>query len=243
MREISEWIQASRYTVLMTGAGMSTESGLPDFRSADGLWNNKNPAELASVNALTNNREEFIAFYKERMKVIAETKPNMGHYYLAEWEKAEKIQGVITQNVDGLHQAAGSRRVAELHGSLTALHCYSCSERYDYTKYLRDEITCSSCGGFLRPDVVLFGEMLPDEAISFSQQHTANADLFIVLGSSLSVSPASYFPQDAKQNGARLVIINHTETELDSIADKVIQGRNISDVLSSIDVLFDESLK
>ncbi|MGY4690648.1 NAD-dependent protein deacylase [Salibacterium sp. K-3] len=235
MNQLSELIRESGHTVVMTGAGMSTESGLPDFRSNTGLWKDRNPAALASIDAMENNRDEFFSFYRSRIESLVGVKPNDGHHLLAEWENKGIIDSIITQNVDGLHQQAGSSKVAELHGSIAALHCHSCGETAENRRYLENETTCSFCGGFLRPNIVLFGEMLPEEAITKAQQEAARADLFIVLASSLTVAPASHFPLEAKQQGARLVIVNQTETEMDSEADLLVQGENISSVLKEAD--------
>ncbi|WP_026703281.1 NAD-dependent deacylase [Salibacterium aidingense] len=235
MNQLADLLQHSDYPVVMTGAGMSTESGLPDFRSNTGLWKNQNPAALASVEAMENNRSEFLAFYQSRIEALAGVLPNDGHHILADWEQKGFIKSIITQNVDGLHQQAGSRHVAELHGSIAALHCHSCGASADSSRYTNNETSCPVCGGFLRPNIVLFGEMLPEEAIAFAQQESTRADLFIVLGSSLSVAPASYFPVDAKQQGARLVIVNRTETDMDKEADLLVQGENIGSILKEAD--------
>jgi NAD-dependent deacetylase len=230
-------MKESKYTVVLTGAGMSTESGLPDFRSAGkGLWKYLNPQELASTYAMQYNREAFIDFYKFRIDGLKQCKPHQGHFILAKWEKNGWIKSIITQNVDGFHREAGSRNVIELHGTLAALHCHSCKREYENTLYLKGKYTCKDCGGFLRPSVVLFGENLPHEAIEASEQETLKADLMIVLGSSLQVSPANYFPLEAKRNGAKLVIVNMEETEFDEYADVVIHGRKIGELLKEMDI-------
>ncbi|SDI49730.1 NAD-dependent protein deacylase [Alteribacillus bidgolensis] len=231
MEKLADWIKNANYTVVMTGAGMSTESGVPDFRSNKGIWKDRDPIALASTEALQYNREAFFSFYQLRIKSLEEVKPNNGHYTLADWEHHGLLQSLITQNVDDLHSKAGSRNMAELHGSIAELRCHDCGYQISSEAYLENNTTCPKCGGFFRPNVVLFGEMLPEKAIQFAQQETAKADLFIVLGSSLSVAPASAFPAEAKENGAKLVIINKTTTELDDHADLVIQERSISEVL------------
>jgi NAD-dependent deacetylase len=232
---LAEWLKTSRYTVILTGAGMSTESGLPDFRSArDGLWNKKDPRELASTYALQHNREEFIQFYRYRIVTLNQCEPHIGHTILADWESRGIVKSIITQNVDGFHQRAGNKNVAELHGSLRTVHCQACKKTYPNDKYVRDSFTCS-CGGFLRPSVVLFGESLPSHEIEKAIEATNKADLFIVLGSSLQVSPANQFPFAAKRNGAKLVIVNMEPTELDDWADLVIHRRKIGEVLQELD--------
>ncbi|TFJ91770.1 NAD-dependent protein deacylase [Lentibacillus salicampi] len=229
---MKSWLNASNHTVVFTGAGMSTESGLPDFRSTNqGLWKQKDPGKIASTDALNNNVEEFIDFYRKRVLNVKEYGPHKGHDILADWEKHGLIQSIITQNVDGFHQEAGSRNVAELHGTLAKLHCQSCRKEYSSEEYVHQEYYCE-CGGVLRPSITLFGEMLPQDAFQLARSEAEQASLFIVLGSSLSVTPANQFPLIAKENGARLVIVNREPTELDNYADHVIHSREIGDVLA-----------
>lgn len=233
---LKNWLEQSDYTVVFTGAGMSTESGLPDFRSANkGLWTKKDPAQLASTDALNNNVEEFIAFYRERVLGVKEYGPHKGHSILANWERSGKVKSIITQNVDGFHQLAGSKQVAELHGTLQKLHCESCGRQYGSEKYVKEAFYCEECNGVLRPSIVLFGESLPVDDFEFALQETEKADLFIVLGSSLTVTPANQFPMLAKENGARLVIVNAEDTPLDRSADLVIQDKKIGELLQELD--------
>ncbi len=214
---------------------MSTESGLPDFRSSQsGLWTKEDPAKLASTEALNRNVERFFEFYRQRVLGLKECKPHKGYEILTKWEKEGLIQSIITQNVDGFHEEAGSKNVAELHGTLKRLHCQTCKKEYENDAFVKAEFYCK-CGGKLRPSVVLFGEMLPEEAVLKATLESEKADLFIVLGSSLSVSPANQFPLIAKQHGAKLVIINMEPTDFDAYADLVIQDRKIGDVLEEIE--------
>lgn len=230
---LKKWLEESKYTVVFTGAGMSTESGLPDFRSSDGLWKKKDPSKLASTDALNNNVQEFIEFYRERVLGVKEYKPHKGHHILADWEKRGIIKSIITQNVDGFHQLGGSKEVIELHGTLQKLHCQTCGKQYDSEEYLNEEYYCE-CGGVLRPSIVLFGEQLPSEAFQKATEEAEKADLFIVFGSSLTVSPANQFPLLAKQSGAKLVIVNREDTPLDIYADLVIQDKKIGELLKEI---------
>ncbi|WAA10925.1 NAD-dependent protein deacylase [Fervidibacillus albus] len=228
-----QWLLHSNYTVVFTGAGMSTESGLPDFRSKKtGLWKKKDPATIASTDALNNNVEQFIDFYRERVLGVKEFGPHKGHRILAEWEQKGIIQSIITQNVDGFHQQAGSERVIELHGTLQKLHCQSCGKEYDSEQYVNKDYHCS-CGGILRPSIVLFGEALPEDAFQQALEETEKAELFIVLGSSLSVTPANQFPLLAKQNGAKLMIVNMEPTTFDMYADVVINKEKIGEFLEA----------
>ncbi|MBB6283953.1 NAD-dependent deacylase [Geobacillus subterraneus] len=232
---IASWLAESHRTVVLTGAGMSTESGLPDFRSPrTGLWARFNPSELATVEALYHRRESFMEFYQYRIRTLQQCQPHDGHRLLADWERRRIVQTIVTQNVDGFHQQAGSRRVIELHGSLGTVHCQQCGRKQPSHVYLRGIVACE-CGGVLRPSVVLFGEPLPETAINEAWEAARQADLFLVLGSSLQVSPANQLPLVAKRNGAKFVIINWEPTELDPLADAVIHQRKIGEVLKEFD--------
>ncbi|WP_077358918.1 NAD-dependent protein deacylase [Virgibacillus halodenitrificans] len=233
---LKKWLQNSNYTVVFTGAGMSTESGLPDFRSSNqGLWNKKDPSKIASTDALNNNVNDFISFYRERVLGVKEYSPHKGHYILADLEKQGYVKSIITQNVDGFHQQAGSKNVAELHGTLQTVHCQNCGEVYSSQEYVDKEYYCT-CGGILRPSIILFGETLPQDAFQFALEESRKSDLFIVLGSSLSVTPANQFPLIAKEMGAKLVIINREKTPFDYYADQVIRDQAIGKVLAELDM-------
>ena len=227
------WKNANK-VVVFTGAGMSTESGLPDFRSTKGMWKQR-PESLATMQALSQTPEEFYFFYQWRIQQLGEVYPNAGHFALALMEKTGQVKHVITQNVDGLHQLAGSAHVSELHGTLKMVSCLKCQRPYDSRQLLpqRDgweneylegrchlgaECYCPECGGNLRPNIVLFGEALPEEAWREAEEWSIQADLFVVIGSSLVVSPANSLPQKAAQAGAKLLIINQEATPLDQLA-------------------------
>ncbi|MGD6841742.1 NAD-dependent deacylase [Bacillus infantis] len=231
-----QWLKESSYTVILTGAGMSTESGLPDFRSAgSGLTNTMDYGRIASTEALNHHVNEFIEFYRSRVMGLKDCQPHAGHYILADWEGRGIIHSIITQNVDGFHQVAGSRNVAELHGTLQQVRCQGCGKTFPSDEYIDEHFHCSDCGGILRPSIVLFGEMLPEEAIDFAAVEAEKAELFIVLGSSLSVTPANQFPLIAKQNGAKLVIVNMEPTDFDFYADEVINGEKVGELLKELD--------
>lgn len=238
MKEIAKLLTSSKHTVIYTGAGMSTESGLPDFRSESrGLWERFNPEELANVQALYNNQEEFTDFYRHRLSDITKYQPHQGHRILADWEKSNLIQGIITQNVDGFHHDAGNQNVMELHGTFRDFHCHECRKSHDRESYLAGDVYCTACKGIVRPGIVLFGETLPQDTFMKAEKTTVQADLFIVLGSSLSVSPANMFPLQATENGAKLVIINREPTQFDMYADHLVQNRNIKEVLIEMNQL------
>ncbi|MDR6999275.1 NAD-dependent protein deacylase [Neobacillus niacini] len=231
---LKQWIENSKYTVIFTGAGMSTESGLPDFRSAStGIWKDQNPMKLASTDAMKNNRYGFIEFYQNRVEEVEKYKPHFGHEVLAQWEQEGKLKAIITQNIDGFHQEAGSKNVVELHGTLRKCHCSECKETFPILRFMEEKLSCE-CGGFIRPSVVLFGERLMEVSLIHAVRETKQAELFIVLGSSLNVSPANFFPIEAKENEAKLVIINMEPTEMDDLADLVIPQRKIGEVLQEL---------
>lgn len=238
MDQLIQMLNEAKYPIFFTGAGMSTESGLPDFRSKSrGLWEKFNPDELANINALYDNQEEFIEFYQYRLREINKYEPHRGHYILGEWEQSGLLKGIITQNVDGFHHDAGSENVMELHGSFRKLKCHHCSETFSRETFINGTGLCQ-CGGPIRPGIVLFGEMLPQQTFRKAEEETEKCDLFVVLGSSLSVSPANMFPMVAKENGAKLVIINREPTQLDYYADLTIQDKSIKETLIEVhDVL------
>lgn len=235
MKRLTKLLQSANNTIIFTGAGMSTESGLPDFRSKDrGLWEKFNPDELANVNALLHNTEEFTKFYQYRLSELHKYKPHKGHHILNDWEDRGFIRGIITQNVDGFHSDAGNRNVMELHGSFRSFHCHQCGNNCEREAYFNGLSTCE-CGGTFRPGIVLFGEGLPEDTFAKAERASTDADLLIVFGSSLTVSPANMFPLVAKENGAKLVIVNREPTDYDRFADLVIQDKNIKEVLTLVD--------
>ena len=244
---IGAW-KSAKTAVVFTGAGMSTESGLPDFRSKNGLWKTR-PKSMATMEDFAQRPQEFYSSYQWWISQMQKVQPNTGHFKLAEMERAGYIKHIITQNVDGLHQQAGSAKMIELHGSLQTVSCLKCGRLFDSKTMLPGddsrvsgstqqhsygkECLCRECGGFLRPDIVMFGEALPEEAIWQAMELSRKADFFVVLGSSLTVSPANHCPLLAVQNGAKLLIINQEPTEFDELAEWVIKD-SVGDVLSAI---------
>ena len=227
---LSDWVKQSEFTVVFTGAGMSTESGLPDFRSKDGWWKSYDPATLATVDAMERNYSLFHGFYSERLKALKHCKPHRGHLILAAWEKKRLIHSVATQNVDGFHYEAGNRRVYELHGSLRDIRCSDCEGAGTVASFLEKKC-CSACGGRLRPGVVLFGEMLPQGAWNSALKDIEKADLVIVIGTSLQVYPVNQLPATAK---GRTAYINYDIQAGGNGFDMVIQGK-AGDILTGLD--------
>lgn len=220
---LQEIVDISDNIVFFGGAGVSTESGIPDFRSVDGLYNMKYdypPETILSHTFFMNNTEEFFKFYRDKM-IVKNVKPNKAHIALAELEKKGKLKAVITQNIDGLHQAAGSRNVLELHGSTLRNFCMDCGRAYGVDCITGSQtVPRCECGGIVKPDVVLYEEMLNDDTISKSIKYISEADTLIIGGTSLNVYPAAGFINYF--NGKYLVIINKASTPADKKADLVI---------------------
>ena len=233
--ELRKIVDESDNIVFFGGSGVSTESGIPDFRSVDGLYNQtyKYPPEtIISHSFYRSNPEEFYRFYKDKM-IFADAKPNKAHMKLAELEQQGKLKAVITQNIDGLHQMAGSKNVIELHGSVHRNYCEKCHKFYDLEYIVKSEGVprCQECGGIVKPDVVLYEEALDDENMSRALDYISQADTLIIGGTSLVVYPAAglirYF------RGRKLVVINMSPTQSDRNADLLIADK-IGDVLGSI---------
>ena len=224
---LQQYVDESSRIVFFGGAGVSTESGIPDFRSTDGLYHQKYawpPEEILSHTFYERRPEEFFRFYRDKLLPL-DAKPNAAHLKLAEWEAAGKLIGVVTQNIDGLHQAAGSRKVYELHGSIHRNYCQECGKFYP-PEYIRDSeslVPRCECGGRIKPDVVLYEEGLDDAVIRGAVNALSKADLLIVAGTSLTVYPAAglihYF------RGRHLVLINRDATPMDSQCDLVIHDK------------------
>lgn len=221
---LKRWVREAQRIVFFGGAGVSTESGIPDFRGVDGLYRQKYaypPETILSHDFFMRRTEEFYRFYRDKM-LITDARPNPAHLKLAQWEREGKLLGVVTQNIDGLHFAAGSKRVFELHGSILRNYCMDCGKFYD-AAYIQETtgIPRCSCGGTIKPDVVLYGESLDNDCIRGALHAIANADLLIIGGTSLSVYPAAGLIDDYR--GDRLVLVNKSETPQDARADLIIR--------------------
>lgn len=231
---LKKLVRESENIVFFGGAGVSTESGIPDFRSTDGLYHQEYdypPETILSHTFFMRNTEEFYRFYKKKMLCL-EAQPNAAHRKLAELEEKGKLKAVITQNIDGLHQAAGSREVLELHGSVHRNYCMKCKKFYD-AKYMRDSqgVPVCECGGILKPDVVLYEEGLDSRTMSRSVRYIAEADVLIIGGTSLVVYPAAGLVDYYR--GRKLVVINKSVTPQDKNADLVVQG-SIGEILGQL---------
>jgi NAD-dependent deacetylase len=239
IEQAAAMVAAARNMVAITGAGISTPSGIPDFRSPNsGVWNNVDPLKVASIFAFRHRPELFYNWIRPYSHLFLEAQPNPAHYALVVLEQEHKLKAIITQNIDDLHYKAGSKTVYELHGHLREATCLRCCETQDATaifeKFVRDgQLPRHHCGGVLKPNVILFGEQLPVRELVQAQLAVKEADLTLVAGSSLEVAPASDLPELALENGARLLIINYQPTYLDRRADLVIHA-NVADILPRI---------
>ena len=227
IKDVAGLLSNSKHAVVFTGAGISAESGIPTFRGANGLWSRYDREEVASIQGFMRNPKAFWAFARELI-VKTKAKPNAGHYAIAELERMGIIKAVITQNIDMLHQKAGSKRVLELHGSLKYVDCLKCGKTYEWDEIVDkiDNIKCENYGSmYLKPRIVFFGEQLPKDVLNEAIREAEKSDVFIVVGSSLQVYPAASLPFIAKENGAKLVLINRDPTDKDWLFDIIIYGK------------------
>lgn len=232
--QLKKWIEESNNIVFFGGAGVSTESGIPDFRSVDGLYNQKYdypPETILSHTFFMRKTDEFYKFYHDKM-LIEGAKPNKAHLKLAKLEEEGKLKAVITQNIDGLHQEAGSKEVMELHGSVQRNYCMKCGKFFDFS-YIKNSVGVPKCecGGIIKPDVVLYEEGLDNETINKSVKYIANADVLIIAGTSLAVYPAAGLIDYYRGN--KLVVINLSSTPRDAYANLCIEGK-VGEVLSQV---------
>src|SRR4051794_22499619 len=242
IEEIVAWLAAARSAVVLTGAGISTESGIPDFRSPGGVWSKSRTIYYDEFLESAAARHEYWRQKCEMHRDFASAEPNNGHKILARWEAAGLIRGVITQNIDGLHQMAGSQKVLELHGTARQAACLKCKARYKIGPLVEQFVTedrvpeCAKCGAPLKHATISFGQSLPADVLMEANRWSREADLMMAIGSSLVVTPAADLPRMAKRDGARLVIINRDPTPLDELADAIFND-SIGEVLVAIDTV------
>lgn len=235
-----ELLRKAERTVVLTGAGISTPSGIPDFRSeGTGLWAHEAPLEVASLATFRTHPERFYEWFRPLANQIFDARPNQAHLALTRLEKEGRLGWIVTQNIDLLHQKAGSSNIIEMHGTLATLSCTQCYQKVSSLPYLKPLVEegktprCPNCGAVLKPDVILFGEQLPQKAWFIAQRASRACDLMIVAGSSLEVLPVASLPMQAIDRGAHLLIINNSPTYLDVRADAVMHG-NVVDVIPAI---------
>ncbi len=236
IRKAADLLLASERAVALTGAGISTPSGIPDFRTpGKGLWEFVDPAEVASIWGYKTQPERFYAWIRPLLEKMEKAQPNAAHHALAELEALGILKWIITQNIDSLHQAAGSRHVLEIHGHTRTATCLSCGYQAG-TEAFWEEVKegrvprCPRCGGLMKPDVVLFGELLPPKALIRAQEASLAADVMLVVGSSLEVMPAADLPRLTRRSGGKLIIVNLGPTSADHLADVLIRG-DVVDIL------------
>ncbi len=240
---VAHWLASAHSAVALTGAGISTESGIPDFRSPGGVWSKYRTVMFNEFLESADGRYEYWRQKVEMHREFGPAQPNAGHRVLAAWEAAGRLRGVVTQNIDGLHQLAGSRRVLELHGTARQAACLDCQARFDIEPFIAQFLAedcvppCPTCGGRLKHATISFGQMLPPAVLMEALQWARQCDLLLAIGSSLLVTPAADIPRAAKQHGAKLVIINRDPTPLDGIADVVIResiGLALSEISEAV---------
>lgn len=246
VEEVAALIVGAEYAVALTGAGVSTPSGIPDFRSPGGIWSQADPAEVGSIWGFRRDPERFYEFFGRRAGPLRGAQPNPAHLALAKLEEMGLLKAVITQNIDRLHQAAGSRQVIELHGNMAEMVCLhrghvtpsdTVWERYEDDGEVP---RCESCGGLLKPNAILFGEMLPAGALASAQEEAARSEVFLAVGSSLVVTPAAELPLAAVRGGAQLIVANLTPTPADVDATLVLRG-DLAEVLPQIVAVCDRA--
>jgi NAD-dependent deacetylase len=225
MNEARGWIRECRSLCILTGAGVSAESGVPTFRGADGLWKQRNPMSLATPKAFASDPEEVWEWYQWRREMIRGCAPNAGHRAIAAVERAKPDFLLITQNVDGLHREAGSRRMVEIHGDIWKVRCTGCSrEKEERGRFDTLPPRCGACGSILRPGVVWFGERLPRDAVEAAEEMLTRCEVLIVAGTSALVAPASGYAGTAKHHGARVIEVNPEETPVSELCDETFRG-------------------
>jgi NAD-dependent deacetylase len=229
LRDLAALVRERRPCVVLTGAGISTESGIPDFRSPGGIWARYDPMEYATIDAFRRDPLKVWEFYALRLEMLTTAEPNAGHRALAELERRRIVTAVVTQNIDGLHERAGSRDVVEVHGSIRTASCLECGERVPLDQViaaLREGPAprCPRCGAVLKPDVVMFGELLPAAAIDRATELARGTGVLLVVGSSLEVHPAAGLPSETVSAGGALAIVNRGTTPFDHLASIRIDG-------------------
>ena len=238
--QAAELLQNANYTVALTGAGISTPSGIPDFRSSrNGLWHKYNPMQVASLSAFRTRPEIFFDWFRPLAQLIVDAEPNPAHLALTRLQKLGILKTIITQNIDGLHHRAGSSSIYEIHGTLNSLTCVQCYQQYPSSEFIQPYLEagviprCRRCGGLLKPDVILFEEQLPREVWRKAEEEVRKCDLMIVVGSSLEVNPVAQLPYKVVAQGGKLVIVNKQPTYMNSRAD-VVFNKDAAEVLPQI---------
>ena len=234
IHQAAEIVYHSKLTLALTGAGISTESGIPDFRSAGGLWSKYDPSEFATITAFRQDPEKVWNMLRDMEDLVINAQPNKAHLGLGELEKMGFLHYIITQNIDNLHQSGGAKNVIEYHGNSSTMSCLWCGKKYTAAEKSEEALPRCECQKILKPDVIFFGEAIPTEALNKSFQLAASSQALMVVGTSAVVSPANTIPGTAKQSGAKIIEINKEKTHLtDSITDVFLQG-GAGDIVSEL---------
>jgi NAD-dependent deacetylase len=231
--ELMKRLKKARVVSALTGAGVSAESGVPTFRDPGGIWEKFRPEQLANFEAFMSDPDFVWRWYQHRREIMREVKPNPGHYALAKLEEIFPKFNLITQNIDNLHQRAGSRNITELHGNIERNYCIKCMKPYNEVDIQEKKVLRCECGGLIRPDVVWFGEMLPYNAIKFAEECARSSEVFLIIGTSAEVYPAALLPMIAKQYDAYVVEINTKPTAISGEMNEVLQGKS-GEILKSL---------
>lgn len=241
--ELISRLKNARVVSVLTGAGVSAESGVPTFRDPGGIWEKFRPEQLANFEAFMNDPDFVWSWYQHRREIMRDVKPNPGHYALAEMEKIFPEFNLITQNIDNLHFRAGSKNVTELHGNIERNFCIKCRTFVDEVDVKEKKVLkCAECGGLIRPDVVWFGEMLPRKALGFAEDRASNSDVFLSIGTSAEVYPAAMLPVIAKRSGAYAAEINPSPTAITSEMDELLAGKS-GEILANLVARLKEEMK
>lgn len=231
---LTQRLRTAKKVTVLTGAGVSAESGVPTFRDPGGIWEKYRPEELANFDAFISDPDFVWSWYQHRREIMREVLPNPGHFALAEMENLFEEFNLVTQNIDNLHKRAGSRNVTELHGNIERNYCLKCRTFYnDLDVSEKKVLKCEKCGGIIRPDVVWFGEMLPEKALTHAENCSKSSDVFFSIGTSAEVYPAALLPLIAKRSGAYVVEINIRPTVMSMDLDEVLTGKS-GEVLSTL---------
>jgi len=230
----AEIMVSSKLTLALTGAGVSVESGIPDFRSAEGLWSKFDPAEYATIEAFRANPQKVWEMLREMEEVVGAAKPNMAHKGMSELEEMGCLHSIITQNIDNLHQAAGSKDVIEYHGNASTLSCLWCGRKYPTEEKRNEYLPHCDCEKILKPDVIFFGEAIPEEAMNRSFNLASSAGALLVVGTSAVVSPVNTIPSIAKRNGASIIEINLEKTHLTNTVTNIFFQGNAGDIIPQL---------
>lgn len=247
IEEAAALLRSAQKVVALTGAGISTPSGVPDFRSDTGIWQNHNPFDIAALTAFRRDPQRFYRWFRPLLERMIAAQPNPAHQALARLEQSGRLHALVTQNIDGLHQRAGSREVYELHGNIRGATCLECEQQIPgervVAKARRGAALHCSCGGAYKPDIVLFEELLPRGLVWLAQRAFDTADLVIIAGTSLEVAPVCDMPLAALRRGAKLIIINQGETYLDEQADVVLRADVVHALPAIVEQLQDKKLE